>query len=96
MHDQLHAARQSFIDSIVLPPFEGAAILYGAAHLTLVRSDRREGVEEGDDGDGTRAMSLRVLEFEALESSAPPASVRGRPRSHRRSSATARTPRLAA
>ena len=94
MHDQLRAARRAFIEGIVLPPFEAPALLYGTAELTLVGGDEREG---GDDGEGVRGASLRVLEFEALESSAPPAGVCDRPRPARRGwSGTVGTDRRAA
>lgn len=33
---RLHAARQSLIDTIGMPPFEGFAMLYGTARLTLL------------------------------------------------------------
>lgn len=35
------AARRTFIRELVQPPFEGFALLYGAARLTLTRSERR-------------------------------------------------------
>jgi hypothetical protein len=57
---RFRTARQSFIEDFLMPPFEGFALLSGAARLTLVDHDLSQ--TEGED-----TARLCVMDFEALE-----------------------------
>jgi hypothetical protein len=62
---RMRRARAAFIDSIVLPPFEGYALLYGLARLTLAEPEEAGGLP-------------RVLDFVALDGIVPATGGTGR------------------
>ena len=68
LSERMLRAREAFIEAIGLPPFEGFMLLYGTARLTLTAGG---GQEQSHDGLMGGRPYPRVLDFVALDSSAP-------------------------
>ena len=75
--ERMRASREEFVDTFGLPSFEGFALLYGEARLTIA------GIKPPADHDGTGSQAgarLYVLDFETLDTPAPRSYARGEER----------------